>query len=57
MVHLFYTHDDYVGREEHWFMTTNFRLLVAMKKPFGAAHALPLLASGFIYRMQDGGLV
>ena len=55
MVHLFHTHDDYVGRE-HWFMTTNFHL-VAMKKPFGAAHALPLLASGFIYRMQDGGLV
>ena len=37
-------------------VTTNFRL-VAMKKPFGAAHALPLLASGFIYPMQDGGLV
>ena len=25
--------------------------------PFDAAHALPLLVSGFIYRMQDGGLV
>ena len=55
MMYLFYTYDDNVGRE-HRFMTKDPRL-VAKKKPFGAAHALPLLASGFIYRMQDGGLV
>ena len=46
MVHLFHIYADHVHPR-----------LIAKKKHFGAAHALPLLASGFIYRMQDGGLV